>query len=107
MSLDGPGFHVDVAALDAASTGISQTTHDQETFALRGLCGDTALYGHDGVHGALANFCARWSDGLTTLTTDAGVIADTLTRAADAYRGIDEAAVHTLTTDPALGAVDH
>ena len=67
MSVDGPGFHVDVDVLDAAGKGITQSVHDQETFALRGLCGDAELYGHAGVHNALADYCARWSAGLDTL----------------------------------------
>lgn len=105
MSVDGPGFHVDVDVLDNAGKGITQSVHDQETFALRGLCGDAELYGHAGVHNALADYCARWSAGLDTLTEDAGVIGDCLTHAADAYRGIDEAAARQLPADPGTAAI--
>ncbi|MGW4489018.1 hypothetical protein ACWEOE_34935 [Amycolatopsis sp. NPDC004368] len=92
--------------LDEAATGIRQSVDDQENFELRGLCGDSGLYGHSGVHDALMDFCVRWSDGLDTLTDDAGAIADTLSRATQAYRAIDDAATRSLTTDPGQGAVD-
>ncbi|WIX79213.1 hypothetical protein QRX50_49185 [Amycolatopsis carbonis] len=92
--------------LDEAATGIRQSVDDQENFELRGLCGDSSLYGHSGVHDALMDFCARWSDGLDTLTDDIGAIADTLSRATRAYRAIDDAATRSLTADPGEGAVD-
>ncbi|MGW7532407.1 hypothetical protein [Amycolatopsis sp. NPDC054798] len=52
------------------------------------------------------NVCVRWSDGLDTLTGDAGAIGDVLDRAAKAYRAADGAATRTLKTDPGQGAVD-
>jgi hypothetical protein len=103
---DGPGFHVDVDKLAEAGNGISQSVKDQENFQLRGLCGDSDLYGHQGVHDALMDFCDKWSDGLDILTDDAGKIGDALTRAANAYRGIDDATARTLGGDPGMGAVD-
>jgi hypothetical protein len=104
--MDGPGFHVDVDKLDEAATGIRQSVDDQANFELRGLCGDSSLYGHSSVHDALMDFCVRWSDGLDTLTDDASAIADTLSRASQAYRTIDAAATHSLTTDPGEGTVN-
>ncbi|UOZ08579.1 hypothetical protein [Amycolatopsis sp. WQ 127309] len=104
--MDGPGFHVDVEKVEEAASGIQRSVSDQESFALRGLCGDTALYGHGGLHDALMNFCVRWSDGLDTLTDDAGVISDVLGRAAGAYRAVDAAAAGSLKADPAEQAVD-
>ena len=105
MSVDGPGFHVDADVLDNAAKGITQSVHDQQTFELRGLCGDAELYGHGGVHAALADYCARWSGGLDTLTEDAGVVGDCLTHVAEAYRGIDESSARRLTADPGTAAV--
>jgi hypothetical protein len=104
--VDGPGFHVDVDRVDEAATGIKQSVDDQDNFELRGLCGDSELYGHAGVHDALMDFCVRWSDGLDTLTEDAGAIGDALARATNAYRGIDQGAIKTLTSDPGEQAVD-
>jgi hypothetical protein len=104
--VDGPGFHVDVDTVAEAGTGITQSVTDQENFELRGLCGDSALYGHQGLHDALMDFCVRWSDGLDVLADDAGKIGAALTRAADAYRGIDDASARTLGGDPGQGAVD-
>jgi hypothetical protein len=103
--MDGPGFHVDVDAVDEAARGITESVHDQEGFELRGLCGDTGLYGHVGVHDALMDFATRWSDGLDILTEDASAVGDALTHAVQAYRSIDEAATRTLTGDPGLKAV--
>lgn len=62
---------------------------DQDNFALRGLCGDAALYGHAPLHDALMDFCVRWSDGLDVLTDDAGQIGDALTRVSNAYRAVN------------------
>ncbi|WP_116201538.1 hypothetical protein [Amycolatopsis circi] len=103
--MDGPGFHVDVDKLEEAATGIRESVDGQRNFELRGLCGDTDLYGHAGVHDALMDLCVRWSDGLDTLTDDAGAIADTLARAAVAYRLGDGAAARTFTADPGEEAV--
>lgn len=105
MSIDGPGFHVEVNVLDNAAKGIIQSVHDQQTFELRGLCGDTELYGHAGVHDALADYCARWSAGLDRLTEDAGVIGECLKHVADAYRGVDEAAARHMPADPGTTVV--
>lgn len=104
--MDGPAFHVDVDRVDEAATGIKQSVDDQDNFELRGLCGDSELYGHARVHDALMDFCVRWSDGLDTLTDDAGAIGDALARATQAYRGIDQATIKTLTSDPGVQAVD-
>jgi hypothetical protein len=104
--VDGPGFHVNVDKVAKAGSGISQAVKDQDNFELRGLCGDSDLYGHQGLHDALMDFCVRWSDGLDVLTDDAGAIGDALTKAADAYRGIDDATARTLGGDPGQGAVD-
>jgi hypothetical protein len=106
-SLDGPGFHVELDALEAAATGIKRSVDDQNNFELLGLCGEPDQYGHADVHAALAAFCARWSEGLDTLAEDAGVIGDSLTHVAEAYRSVDADAVRTLTADPGSDAVDH
>lgn len=104
--VDGPGFHVDVEKVAEAGNGISRAVTDQDNFELRGLCGDSDLYGHDALHGALMDFCVRWSEGLDVLTDDAGAIGQALTNAANAYRCIDDATARTLGTDPGQGPVD-
>jgi hypothetical protein len=63
------------------------------------------LYGHGGVHDALADYCARWSAGLDTLTEDAGVVGDCLNHVAEAYRGSDDAAAKQLSADPGTAAI--
>jgi hypothetical protein len=102
--LDGPGFHVDVAVIDEAATGVTQSVHDQSGFALRGLCGDPELYGHVPLHDALMDFCVRWSGGMDDLTSSAGALGDALTRVGAVYGAIDGAAAKSLTADPAVGA---
>jgi hypothetical protein len=104
--MDGPGFHVDVSKLTEASKGIADCTGDRDHFAIKGLPGPTAQYGDDDLHGALADYCDRWSDGLDILTKDAKVISDSLSRVAQAYQAADQAAAGRLTTDPATGVVD-
>jgi hypothetical protein len=105
MALDGPGFHVEVGALDEAAAGITQSVQYQDTFELRGLCGEAGLYGHAGLHDALSEFCVRWSDGLDALTDDAEAIGHTLSRVAQVYRAVDGAAARSLGSDPGVGAV--
>ncbi|MEV0074410.1 hypothetical protein [Amycolatopsis sp. NPDC050768] len=56
------------------------------------------------MHDALMDFCVRWRDGFDTLTDDTGAISDTLSRATQAYRAVDDAATRSLTTDPGEGA---
>ncbi|MEV5721471.1 hypothetical protein AB0L41_47095 [Amycolatopsis mediterranei] len=92
--------------MEEAANGIKRSVTDQSSFELRDLCGDTRLYGHDGLHNSLMNFCIRWSDGLDILTDDADAIGDVLTKAAAAYRATDSAAAGSLTTDPGQGPVD-
>jgi hypothetical protein len=104
--LDGPGFHVDVDAVEEAARGVSESVRDQDNFELRGLCGDSDLYGHAGLHDALMDYCVKWSDGLDVLTDDAGAIGGALTKAVQAYRAIDEATALTLGGDPGTGAVE-
>jgi hypothetical protein len=62
--MDGPGFHVDVSKLTEASKGIADSIGDQDHFALKRLPGQAAQYGNIDLHGALADYCDRWSDGL-------------------------------------------
>jgi hypothetical protein len=106
VSLDGPGFHVEIDALDSAARGITQSVRDQDAFELRGLCGDVTLYGHAGVHDVLMDFCVSWSDGLDVLTDDADAIGDSLTRVANTYRSVDEAAARAMTADPGMAGID-
>lgn len=106
MVLDGQGWHVDVDKIDEAANGIHDSVQDQNNFELRGLCGDSDLYGHSGVHDSLMDFCVRWSDGLDTLTYDASKIGDALSRVSTAYRTVDEAAARSMPSDPGAGAVD-
>ncbi len=103
--MDGPGFHVDVDVLESASTSMGEILHDQDSFELRGLCGDSPLYGHDGVHGALAEFCGRWSIGLDALADRAGDLGDLLGTAAKAYRAVEHDNTAALKGDPGWDAV--
>jgi hypothetical protein len=106
MALDGPGFHVDVDAVERAASGITQSVADQDNFELRGLCGEPEMYGHAALHDALAEYCGRWSEGLDVLTDDAEAIGEALTEVAQVYRGVDEAEARALSGDPAVEAAD-
>ncbi len=104
--MDGPVFHVDVSKLLEASKGIADSIGDENHSAIKGLPGPPAQYGDDDLHGALADYCDRWSDGLDILTKDANVIRDSLSRVAQAYQGADQEVAGRLTADPATGVVD-
>ena len=104
--MDGPGFHVEINVLENAAAGIRQSVADQKGSALEDVDGDSASYGHDGVHGAMETFCNRWNEGLDILIKDADAIGDILGTAAQAYRNADAAAAGRLTTDPGVRAVD-
>ena len=103
--MDGPGFHVDVEVLNSAASSMGAIVHDQSTFALRGLCGDPELYGHRGVHDALAQFCGRWSVGLDALSDRAAELGTSLGKAAEAYRETEHTTTATLTADPGWDTV--
>ena len=104
--MDGPQFHVDIAKLEEAANGIADSVAGQHDFTLNRLPGPSDMYGNGELHDAMRDYCDRWSDGLDILTDDANTISDALSRAARAYRAVDEAAAARLTTDPGRSAVD-
>ena len=99
--MDGPGFHVDVDVLASASKSMD----DVVRFELRELCGEPGLYGHNGVHDALAELCGRWSVGLDALADRASDLGDLLGKAAEAYRAAEESNTSALKSDPGWDAV--
>jgi hypothetical protein len=103
--VDGPGFHVDIDVMDSAAKSMGEIVHDQDSFELRGLCGESSLYGHDGVHDALADLCGRWSVGLDALSDRARELGHLLSTAANAYRDVEHSNTAVLTADPGLDAV--
>ena len=104
--MDGPGFHVEVGALESASTGIEERVADQKGSALSHLDRAESVYGHDRLHKSMENFCDRWSDGVDILTKDAKAIGDVLGKVAQAYRAADQATAGWLTIDPGKQVVD-
>jgi hypothetical protein len=104
--MDGPGFHVDVSKITEAAKGIADSMGDQEHFALMKLPGPPGQYGDGDLHGALSDYCDRWSDGLNILIKDAKAISDSLCHVSRAYQAADQAVAGRLSSDPATGAVD-
>ncbi|MEU4564355.1 hypothetical protein AB0F72_38735 [Actinoplanes sp. NPDC023936] len=104
--MDGTVFHVDLATIDEAASAIARTVAEQDQSGLHELQSSAAHHGDDELAGAFRDYCGRWSDGLDLLTEDARLISDALSRAASAYRAVDEASARTLTVDPALEAMD-
>ena len=98
--MDGPGFHVEIGALESASAGIEESVADQKGSALSHLDRAESVYGHVRLHKSMENFCDRWSDGIDILTKDAKAIGDLLGKVAQAYQAADQAAAGRLTTDP-------
>ncbi|MGH3972568.1 MAG: hypothetical protein ACRDS9_04480 [Pseudonocardiaceae bacterium] len=105
MTLDGPGFHVEIEALEDASKSMIEALEDQDKFELSDLCGPSEMYGHGGVHTGFSDFCQRWSVGLDALCDRARAMGYKLRDAATVYREVDAANARTLTADPALEAV--
>lgn len=97
--MEGPGFQVDVNALEATAGDIRDTIRDRDSIEVRDICGPAELYGHAGVHGAFSDFCERWSAGVDRLIEDAGVISESLAAAAQNYRSVDEAGRSALDPD--------
>ena len=104
--MDGPGFHVEIGALESASAGIEESVADQKGSALSHLDRAASVYGHDRLHQSMENFCDRWSDGIDILTKDAEAIGDVLGKVAQAYRAADQASAGRLTSDPGKPVVD-
>ncbi|MFI5931683.1 hypothetical protein [Actinoplanes sp. NPDC051494] len=104
--MDGPGFHVDIDALDKASNGIAHTIDDQSKSQLADVCAARGAYGDDTVHAAMTDFCDRWNVGFDLLVEDARTVSDILGKAARAYRAVDGAAATRLTGDPGVAALD-
>ena len=103
--MDGPGFHVEVDALEGASAKMEAVAHAQSDFELRGLCGEPPMYGHGGVHDALAEFCGQWSVGMDALSDRANDMGALLGKAAKAYRAVEHENTGALKVDPGLDAV--
>lgn len=103
--MDGPGFHVEIEVLESASKSMGEIVHDQDGFELRGLCGEPSLYGHGGIHDALAEFCGRWSVGLDALCDRARDMSGALGDAAKAYREAERTNNTALSQDPGVDAV--
>ncbi len=43
------------------------------------------MYGHDGVHGAFADFCSRWDEGVGELVKEGDSLSDGLKTAVDQF----------------------
>ncbi len=104
--MDGPGYHVDVDALDQAGTAIQKAVDAQDNFELRGLTGEPDMYGDEPLRNALMDVCVRWSDRIDALVDDADEIGQALKAAAQAYREADRQAKGALPDDPAVGVAD-
>ncbi|AGL14301.1 hypothetical protein [Actinoplanes sp. N902-109] len=98
--MDGPGFHVDIEALERAGDGIAQSIADQKKAGLKDVCADADSYGDEALHSALRRFCDRWNDGMDLLIDDAQKISDILARAGRAYRAVENATASRLRDDP-------
>jgi hypothetical protein len=91
---------------EEAAKGIAESVTGQRDFKLNRLPGPSGMYGDIGLHDAMRDYCHQWNDGLDILTDDARTISDALSRAARAYRAVDEAVAAQLTTDPGRNTLD-
>lgn len=104
--MDGPGYHVDVDALEQAGTAIQKAVEEQDNFELRGLTGEPEMYGDEALRNALMDVCVRWSDRIDDLVDDADEIGQALKASAQAYREAEHEAKGTLPDDPAVDVAD-
>jgi hypothetical protein len=64
----------------------------------RGLLGEVADCGHDGVGSASTRFLDRWAYGARCMAGDAGALAAILLEAEEAYLDVDAAVLEELTS---------
>ncbi|WP_031469629.1 hypothetical protein [Sciscionella sediminilitoris] len=103
--MDGPGFHVDIGAIESAAREMGEITRKQDDFALADLCGPYEQYGHDGFCDALDNFCGEYDRSMQMLVDKADDLKDGMSAVAKAYRQAEHSNKKAL-TDSGVQAVD-
>jgi len=83
------GFYVDLAALQAAAEGVTDTLNAMATKKVSDIDGPKSAFGHDRLGGTVDDFCERWQIGVEHLAKDGQGIAEYLTRAVYAYSHVD------------------
>lgn len=81
----GESYYVDVAAVNAAVAGISETAQAVSVTRVRRLGASAQAYGHAGLAHAVAEFCVRWDAGVEHLRTDVKEIVTRLHEGAAGY----------------------
>jgi hypothetical protein len=105
MMSDDQDLLVEFDTLRQASLGISQTIDAVRKLAVSKIVGPNVMYGHDGVHGAFADFCSRWDEGVGELVKDGDSLSDGLKTAVDQFLQGEGANVrgYTPSYDPSGG----
>ncbi|GAA0534882.1 hypothetical protein [Saccharopolyspora thermophila] len=91
------GFHVDLPALERASTGVNETLSQLARHRVDTIDGEGTVVGHDRLAATIADFCDRWQIGVTNLAKDGQAIAAQLSHCVETYRQVDATAQEELT----------
>jgi hypothetical protein len=87
------GFSVDLAALQKAAEGVTDTLNALATKKVSDIDADKSAFGHDKLGGTVGDFCERWQIGVEHLAKDGQEVADRLNMSVAAYLHV-ERSVH-------------
>lgn len=83
------GFSVDLAALQQAAEGVTDTLNTLATKKVSDIDADRSAFGHDKLGGTVSDFCERWQIGVEHLAKDGQEVADRLNMSVNAYAHVE------------------
>ncbi|TCO62992.1 hypothetical protein [Actinocrispum wychmicini] len=86
------GFSVDLAALQQAAEGVTDTLNTLATKKVSDIDADKSAFGHDKLGGTVSDFCERWQIGVEHLAKDGQEVADRLNMSVNAYTHVERTA---------------
>ncbi|RJQ77654.1 hypothetical protein D5S17_14620 [Pseudonocardiaceae bacterium YIM PH 21723] len=101
MSLDGPGYHVEIPVLEDAAKAMDEIARKQDDFELEDLPGPAHMYGHEGVQEAFIDFCDSFDTSVELLCDKVDDMRDSLVSVAKVYREAEHSSTRGF-SDPAV-----
>jgi hypothetical protein len=83
------GFSVDLAALQKAAEGVTDTLNALATKKVSDIDAQKSAFGHDKLGGTVSDFCERWQIGVEHLAKDGQEVADRLNASVNAYAHVE------------------
>ncbi|MGW6918072.1 hypothetical protein ACWGB8_30300 [Kitasatospora sp. NPDC054939] len=83
------GFKVDLGALEAAASGITDTLAEMQFKKVSDLDPAKGDIGHGRLADVLEKFCTRWDIGVENLAKDGQAVSARLNASVKAYRQVD------------------